>query len=231
MRAVILALWAAMLLSTQIAAQSSPPQDPFRARPETYAPRYDPRLDSTGYPTFPYVVIPDDARRARQRPLAGVGSTERTGELRLAVQPVTTQVFVDGFFVGTVDDFRGTGPAVESGTHRVELRARGYESMALDVVVHADRPTVVRRTLTPISLASSGKDEPSDARGIPSPLGSLAPRTFYVVPGCYAGDKPPDRTHLPEGCDASRVRAVPGSGVSRAQQSGKGSQEARRSRD
>jgi hypothetical protein len=34
------------------------------------------------------------------------------------------------------------------------------------------------------------------------------PKTFYVIPGCYAGDKPP-RAKLPRGCDPSKVRAIP----------------------
>ena len=35
------------------------------------------------------------------------------------------------------------------------------------------------------------------------------PDTFYVIPGCYAGNRPPIPERLPKGCDITRVRTVP----------------------
>ena len=35
------------------------------------------------------------------------------------------------------------------------------------------------------------------------------PRTFYVIPGCYAGDRPPRPERLPAGCDAASMRVIP----------------------
>jgi hypothetical protein len=35
------------------------------------------------------------------------------------------------------------------------------------------------------------------------------PKTFYVIPGCYAGDRPPQPDRLPKGCDRSRMRVIP----------------------
>ena len=34
------------------------------------------------------------------------------------------------------------------------------------------------------------------------------PKTFYVIPGCYAGDRPPALEWLPAGCDISKMRVV-----------------------
>jgi hypothetical protein len=34
-------------------------------------------------------------------------------------------------------------------------------------------------------------------------------KTFYVIAGCYAGDKPPQAEWLPPDCDLSRVRVIP----------------------
>ena len=34
------------------------------------------------------------------------------------------------------------------------------------------------------------------------------PKTFYVIPGCYAGDRPPALEWLPAGCDMSKMRVV-----------------------
>jgi hypothetical protein len=32
------------------------------------------------------------------------------------------------------------------------------------------------------------------------------PEKFYVIPGCYAGNKPPQQTALPAGCDVGKLR-------------------------
>lgn len=59
------------------------------------------------------------------------------GSLRLKVKPGHAQVFVDGYFVGTVENFDGVFQRlnVEVGSHKIELRADGYETTTLDVVV------------------------------------------------------------------------------------------------
>jgi hypothetical protein len=41
------------------------------------------------------------------------------------------------------------------------------------------------------------------------PIPPGQPKTFYVIPGCYAGDKPPEPGWLPSGCDISKLRAIP----------------------
>jgi hypothetical protein len=59
------------------------------------------------------------------------------GSLRLKVKPGNAQVFVDGYFVGTVDSFDGVFQRlnVEAGSHRIELRADGYEPTQFEVMV------------------------------------------------------------------------------------------------
>jgi hypothetical protein len=41
------------------------------------------------------------------------------------------------------------------------------------------------------------------APGAPGP-----PKTFFVITGCYAGDRPPRKEWLAPGCDPARVRTV-----------------------
>jgi len=59
------------------------------------------------------------------------------GSLRLKVKPGNAQVFVDGYLVGTVDSFDGVFQRlnVEAGSHKIELRADGYEPTLFDVMV------------------------------------------------------------------------------------------------
>jgi len=74
-----------------------------------------------------------------------------TGNLRMIIEPGTAQVFVDGYFVGSVDDFSGTlaGLALEAGPHRLEFRAPGYETLTVDVRIEAQRTIAYRGALKP----------------------------------------------------------------------------------
>ncbi len=60
-----------------------------------------------------------------------------TGNLRLKIKPREAQVFVDGYFVGVVDSFDGTFQrlSLDGGGHKVEIKAEGYESLQLDVLI------------------------------------------------------------------------------------------------
>jgi hypothetical protein len=62
-----------------------------------------------------------------------------TGSLRLKIKPREAQVFVDGYFVGEVDSFDGTFQKlnIDSGGHRVEIKADGFEPLQLDVLITA----------------------------------------------------------------------------------------------
>ena len=43
----------------------------------------------------------------------------------------------------------------------------------------------------------------------PAPMLPGKPKTFYVIPGCYMGDRPPEPEWLPAGCDRSKMRVIP----------------------
>ena len=71
------------------------------------------------------------------------------GGVRLRVEPRHAQVFVDGYFVGTVDDFDGgRGLPLESGPQRIEIRADGYESLELGVRILPDETITYEGELT-----------------------------------------------------------------------------------
>ena len=69
----------------------------------------------------------------------GGGSYSRsaTGSLRLKIKPRDAQVYVDGYFVGTVDEFDGMFQklGIDAGGHRIELRADGYEPTEFEVLI------------------------------------------------------------------------------------------------
>jgi hypothetical protein len=70
-------------------------------------------------------------------------STFADGDLRLKVKPRDAQVFVDGYYVGVVDDFDGVFQRLHlpSGPHRVEVRAPGWQSLTFEVQIRFDETT------------------------------------------------------------------------------------------
>jgi len=177
--------------------------DVFLAAPWTYAPRYDrPASGRHNRLSFPFGYSPliagyagvfssttSDSRRED-------GSSD--GRLLLRVVPKSAQVFVDGFYTGTVDDLDTIGhPLVlEAGSHTLELRADGYETETLAVRITAGEVISYQRDLRRADAAST-----RTATG--------TPKTFYVIPGCYAGDASPSTQRLPAGCQLSNLRTVP----------------------
>ena len=65
------------------------------------------------------------------------------GSLRLKVKPREATVYVDGYYVGRVDDFDGMFQRlhIEPGPHRIEIRADGYETLEFEVRMLPDRTT------------------------------------------------------------------------------------------
>jgi len=178
------------------------PPDLFVAGRRTYTPRLNRGYGSSlGYATGGYGGYAGDysAGPANDR-RADTSAPVDVGYLRLNVQPYTAQVFIDGFYVSTVDAFTGGGPAraLPAGPHRIEIRADGYETATFDVRIDPNETITYRREL--------GKaEEPKQARNVAPAI----PKTFYVIPKCYAGDKKPTADQLPKGCRASDLRTIP----------------------
>lgn len=79
-------------------------------------------------------------------------SGRSVGQLRLKVNPKHGQVYVDGYYAGEVDNFDGTFQrlSIEAGSHKVEIRAEGYETVTFDVLVTAGETVTYKGTLKPI---------------------------------------------------------------------------------
>jgi hypothetical protein len=185
------------------ASPSALDRDIFQARPRTYAPRYN-RSRGFGYgfsggyisDSFGYISEPDSSAPVLDRYMRG--GADGSGYLRLDVQPESAEVYVDGFYAGTVTDFRRSGGrALEAGPHRVEFRAEGYDSQSVELRVRANDVLAYRGTL-------NRRSDGPELRAAAGP-----PKTFYVIPRCYAGTSRPRAEQLPAGCRVSDVREVP----------------------
>jgi hypothetical protein len=72
-----------------------------------------------------------------------------TGELRIEVDPNYAEVWVDGYYAGTVDDFDGfwQGLTLEEGRYTIAIVAPGFEPLEFDVRIHAGRKITYRGDL------------------------------------------------------------------------------------
>ena len=59
------------------------------------------------------------------------------GSLRLKIDPKQAQVYIDGYYVGLVDNYDGAFQklGIEGGGHKVELKADGYEPLQFEVLI------------------------------------------------------------------------------------------------
>ena len=86
---------------------------------------YDPWY--AGYPTYPQSSY----------------TSSDEGSLKLKIKPREAEVYVDGYFVGIVDDFDGIFQRlhIDSGGHRILVRAPGYEDLEFDVRITPEHTT------------------------------------------------------------------------------------------
>ena len=64
-------------------------------------------------------------------------SYKESGNLRLKIDPKKAQIYVDGYYVGVVDSFDGAFQklSLDSGNHKIELKADGFEPLQFEVLI------------------------------------------------------------------------------------------------
>jgi hypothetical protein len=170
------------------------PRDLYRANRRTYEritpPWLSPGWIAGGGYAESYESFDDAARPT---------SAGRPGYLVLRVEPAGAEVYVDGFYIGTVRDLAG-GRALPEGPYRLELRAEGFDTTTTDLRVLAGETITLSRSLA----RTPAPAPPAVAQAAPP-----APaRPFYVIRGCYAGSTHPKDVRLPAGCDVKNARVV-----------------------
>lgn len=78
---------------------------------------------------------------------------EAPGSVRIDIPQKDATVYVDGFYVGIVEDFNGDKEPLNltPGPHRLEIRAPGYETATFDVNIQSGRTIRYRTALQPAS--------------------------------------------------------------------------------
>lgn len=167
-----------------------------RENPPFRTPARPNRGHSGGSYFGPYLGYPETTPGT---PTAAPPVDRATGWLRLAVTPANAQVFVDGYYVGTVDDVNAKRDlALDAGPHRIRFIAPTYQTLAVDVQI-APGDTVTYR----------GALEPATPAPPPPPRTAGAQTSMYLIPNCYLGNVPPRASRLPAGCDIKHVQVLP----------------------
>ncbi len=130
--------------------QGPPPRVAQRPAPNVYvvrppAYRYTPRFNrpytygsrGPGYFYYGSYGWYPRATYLYDRGYFGRGYASDFGEVRLRVEPRGAEVYVDGYFAGTVDDFDGTFQSLklEAGPYHIEIVAPGYDTLEVDLRV------------------------------------------------------------------------------------------------
>jgi hypothetical protein len=135
-----------------------------RRGPAVVAPYYRPLFyDPFFYdPWFPY-------RYGWYPPYAYGQFYDRGASLRVQVSPRETEVFVDGYYAGTVDDFDGLFQRLnlEPGEHEVTLFLTGHRTVTQKILLQPSGTFRIRHTMEPL---------PAGAPPEPRPVATPAPR-------------------------------------------------------
>ena len=81
---------------------------------------------------------------------------------------------------------------------------------APEVVVQpviVERTIVVEQPASPKRASAEAGAQPTSSA--PAPVIVGVKKTVYVIPRCYAGDKPPDASRLAPGCDIRDMKVIP----------------------
>jgi hypothetical protein len=95
-------------------------------------------------------------------PYYGRWAYDNTGAARLQVTPRNTKVYVDGYFVGTVDDFDGALQRlnVEAGEHELQLYLEGHRTFTQKVLLVRGRTLRIAHVMQPLGAGETPQPIP-----------------------------------------------------------------------
>lgn len=172
------------------------------------------------YPPLIYVppaIAPAAAGTSVGAPKPTVSAaSDGMGRLVVDITPAATaQLYVDGYYVGMPADYP-EGIEMTAGPHTFEVRVPGEEPVSTSLQIAAGRAITYRTALDTADGKTAGRAVARTTSPAVAPPPAATPaasepvsRTpFYLIPGCYLGNIPPDRDNVPAGCDISQVRTI-----------------------
>ena len=124
-----------------------------------------------------------------------------SGSARLQVEPRHAQVFIDGYFVGTVDDFDGWTQRlhVPAGEHELEIFLQGYRSYRQKVLFRPGATVRIEHALQPLPAGEQADPRPTPSQSTTQPPARRGdPMDEPPEPPARRGDPmPPPRRDAP----------------------------------
>ena len=98
---------------------------------------------------------------------AGRGRYDNSGSVRLQISPRQAEVFVDGYFAGTVDDFDGVFQRlnIEPGDHEVQVYLAGYRSFTQRIYLQPGKSFNIKHAMEPLRPGEQASPRPDPASG------------------------------------------------------------------
>jgi hypothetical protein len=145
---------AALVLASSVSAQAQPRRGRGIVVPRGhfYAPfYYDPFWGPWGS-YYPYYAYPFGGRS--------------TADVRVQVVPKQTEVFVDGYYAGTADDFDGVFKRLHTtpGGHAITLHLEGYRTVTENIYVRPDSTFKIQDTMDKLGAGEVSTPPPLPAR-------------------------------------------------------------------
>jgi hypothetical protein len=112
---------------------------------------------------------------------------------RLLVTPNDTEVYVDGYLAGVVDDFDGVlqGLRLPSGSHTIELYREGHRPVRQEIYLSPGATYKIRHKMEPLAAG-----EPVPTRPVPSQAPAHAPQASTGPDDRESRDRPRDTTAI-----------------------------------
>lgn len=166
-----------------------------------------------GYPVYasPYFYNPFwlgfyDYQYRRYPPYPPYGYFDASADLRVQVTPKQAEVYIDGYLVGTVDDFDGMLQRlhVPLGEHEITLYAPAYRSITQRMLFRPFESYTIKDTMQPLATGDAGDPRPTPSERQPEQ--GVAPRGS--APMGRPGARVPDRVETDRGGDRFGAIAV-----------------------
>lgn len=145
---------------------------------------YDPFWFGWDYPYRPYPPYPRYAY-------------EPGAELRIQVKPHDAEVYIDGYLVGTVDDFDGVFQRlrVPYGEHAITVYLAGYRSITERMLFRPYESYHIKQPMQPLPAgeAAAPRPVPTEQPASQAPAQGPGPGAGRLAPGRVPGDRGGDR--------------------------------------
>jgi hypothetical protein len=146
------------------------------------------------YPAYPFYPYP-----------AAYWYGPRFASARIQVTPKQAEVYIDGYYVGQVDDFDGVFQRLDvpPGEHEIEVYLQGYRPVRQKILFRSGEGYKVQTALEPLPAGEAGEPRPKPSAPPPQP--------YAETPG---PPRAPDRDRTAEtGFGTLTVRVQPSDAV------------------